>query len=177
MEYTMPERNATKTYASAKIVRRVQGWWADLVAPCKLTCALVVRNPSGWLMGHSTGRNHWDLPKGKREPGEAPLCAALRECKEETGLDLSEFRDRFVNLGRRPYRHSRRKNMHLFVLDIEQPLDLSSCRCQSLATNRGPVPVPDMDDWAWVPEHRVPSLCRKALRRHLVRRGLIEIAG
>ncbi len=29
---------------------------------------------------------HWELPKGTLEPGEAPIQAALREVREETGL-------------------------------------------------------------------------------------------
>lgn len=31
--------------------------------------------------------NYWDFPKGELESGEAPLAAALREAREETGLD------------------------------------------------------------------------------------------
>lgn len=31
-------------------------------------------------------RKHWDLPKGKIDPGERPAEAALREVREETGL-------------------------------------------------------------------------------------------
>ena len=31
-------------------------------------------------------RKHWDLPKGKLDPGETPEIAALREVEEETGL-------------------------------------------------------------------------------------------
>lgn len=30
---------------------------------------------------------HWDLPKGMVEPGETLRCTALREVKEETGID------------------------------------------------------------------------------------------
>lgn len=33
-------------------------------------------------------RGKWDLPKGKLTPGEQPLHAALREIREETGLDI-----------------------------------------------------------------------------------------
>lgn len=38
-----------------------------------------------YLILHYT-EGHWDLPKGKLEPGETNLEAAIRELKEETGL-------------------------------------------------------------------------------------------
>lgn len=34
------------------------------------------------------GAGHWDLPKGKIENNETPEQAAIREVKEETGLDI-----------------------------------------------------------------------------------------
>lgn len=34
---------------------------------------------------------YWDFPKGAVEPGETPLQAAVREVREETGLDDLEF--------------------------------------------------------------------------------------
>lgn len=36
---------------------------------------------------HRPGRD-WTLPKGKLEPGESPVEAAVREVREETGLDV-----------------------------------------------------------------------------------------
>ncbi|MGA0978862.1 MAG: NUDIX domain-containing protein, partial [Candidatus Nanopelagicales bacterium] len=35
---------------------------------------------------HRGLRADWSLPKGKVEPGEHPIVAAVRECDEETGL-------------------------------------------------------------------------------------------
>ncbi len=36
---------------------------------------------------------HWGFPKGKGEPGEPPLEAALRETKEEAGITFKEVLD------------------------------------------------------------------------------------
>jgi bis(5'-nucleosidyl)-tetraphosphatase len=35
---------------------------------------------------------YWDFPKGRVEPGEAPLAAAIREVEEETALTDPAFR-------------------------------------------------------------------------------------
>ncbi len=45
----------------------------------------VVRSSSGKVLVMQR-RGKWDLPKGKREEGEKPVEAALREVQEETGL-------------------------------------------------------------------------------------------
>ncbi len=56
---------------------------------------------------HRPAHDDWSLPKGKLDPGEHPLLAALREIKEETGFDatpgrpLGELR---YQLGVRPKR-------------------------------------------------------------------------
>ncbi|MBM3444184.1 MAG: NUDIX domain-containing protein [Bacteroidetes bacterium] len=53
----------------------------------------IVFNPEGELL-MIFRRGHWDLPKGKRDPGESLEQCALREVKEETGLttlSLSHF--------------------------------------------------------------------------------------
>jgi 8-oxo-dGTP pyrophosphatase MutT (NUDIX family) len=71
----------------------------------KLSCGIVVvrETPDGWLTLLLRIFHHWDFPKGMREPGEEPLQAALREVKEETGLeDLTfDWNDLFFETG--PY--------------------------------------------------------------------------
>ena len=48
------------------------------------------------LMQTSYGQHHWTPPKGHLDPGEDDMTAALRETKEEAGLDkeqLTVFQD------------------------------------------------------------------------------------
>ncbi len=53
----------------------------------------LVRNPENKILAIYR-RKHWDMPKGKAEAGETIPQTALREVKEETGLqnvDLHDF--------------------------------------------------------------------------------------
>ena len=45
------------------------------------------------LVKSRSGDEVWALPGGKIDPGEPPLCAALRELREETGYTPSLHRD------------------------------------------------------------------------------------
>ena len=42
-----------------------------------------------FLAVHRPSREDWSLPKGKVDPGETGPCAAVRECDEETGFQVS----------------------------------------------------------------------------------------
>lgn len=50
------------------------------------------RHASEWQCLLLRAFAYWDFPKGRIEPGEAPLAAALREVAEETGLAGLVFR-------------------------------------------------------------------------------------
>lgn len=137
------------------------------------TCGLIIVSPNGWLLGHATTLDHWDLPKGKIDEGETPQQAAIRECWEETGLDLSSHINVLEDLGEAPYNRKRGKRLHLFRLTLDHTFDLSACFCQTIVTTRG-APVPDMDDWAWVPPNQVLELVNRRMGKHLRNRALLQ---
>ena len=54
--------------------------------------AIIVDNQKRVLLGHRCDYNVWDLPGGGMESGETPWDCAVREVKEETGLDVQVTR-------------------------------------------------------------------------------------
>lgn len=56
----------------------------------------VVFNPSGETL-LIFRRGHWDLPKGKIDPGETIEAAAIREVQEETGLHEISLKEKLID--------------------------------------------------------------------------------
>ena len=59
----------------------------------RLSCGVVLarETESGWQTLLLRAFHHWDFPKGIREEREQSIEAALREVREETGIDDLEF--------------------------------------------------------------------------------------
>lgn len=110
-----------------------------------LSCGTVIVNAAGeLLLCHVTGQDHWDLPKGRPDPGETPLHAALRETREETGLALDPRG--LLDLGRLPYRP--RKDLHLFA-SLQPRLDPATMHCDSRFSDARGRRLPEMDGFGW----------------------------
>ena len=83
----------------------------------EITCACIVRNPDGkiLLLASPKQNGKWTLPGGHIEPGEKILESAIREVKEETGLDAKAVAIvRFDEVLNPPDFH---RNIHLIYFD------------------------------------------------------------
>ena len=117
---------------------------------------LLVDADAELLLCHATGARHWDIPKGMADPGETSAQAALREAREECGLDLDPRT--LVDLGRFTYRPD--KDLWLHAALIER-VDPSRCVCSTFFTDRWGRSRPEMDAFRWVPFEDVPAHCAR----------------
>ena len=122
----------------------------------RLSCGTVILNAQReLLLCHVTGQDHWDLPKGGAHDGESPLQAALRETREETGLQLDAAA--LLELGRFDYRP--KKDLHLFATLMPR-FDVATLRCESHFAQWGTGRcLPEMDGYGWFGFEQVGERC------------------
>ena len=86
------------------------------------------------LIVHRPEYGEWSLPKGKLEPGEHPILAAIRECDEETGYQAV--------LG------ARLPSLRYPVEGIPKVVDFWAAR---VSGDEGFIPGSEIDDIRWLP--------------------------
>ena len=57
------------------------------------SCGCIIINNNKVLLVFEKNRNFWGFPKGHVENNETEFETAMRECKEEVGLDVILFKD------------------------------------------------------------------------------------
>lgn len=63
---------------------------------------------------------YWDFPKGKVEPGEEPLDGALREVREETGIETLAFHWGYAYFETGPYAQGKVARYYIAETPTEQ---------------------------------------------------------
>lgn len=82
----------------------------------KTSAGILIHDNMSLLMGHSTGNDFYDIPKGVVKEGEHHLDTMIRECNEEFGIDINKFLNDIVYLGEHDY--SRFKSLKLYRLHV-----------------------------------------------------------
>ena len=108
----------------------------------KLSCGIAIsrETESGWKTLMLRAFRHWDFPKGLCEEGEEPMQAAIRELREETGIEYPDFDwgDRFIETG--PYGRGKTARYYLAKTDQENVI-------MGLSPETG---EPEHQEWRWV---------------------------
>lgn len=123
-----------------------------------VSCGTLIVNGAGQLLlCHVTGTAKWDIPKGMQDPGETALEAAMREMKEEAGLEFDAAM--FTDLGCFDYRKDKR--LHLFLVRAPAGLDcLDHLACTSFfAHHVTGEQTPEADGFRWASRDEVAKLC------------------
>ena len=118
-----------------------------------ISLGFVVRSKGKYLVGKATRKKEpcWTFFKGHQEQGEAYLETAIRELKEETGIDLRLFPVLLANVPQAPdvkYRVQKyNKDVYLFFVDDpDGVLESVNLVCSSFW---GGQQFPEIEDYKW----------------------------
>jgi 8-oxo-dGTP pyrophosphatase MutT (NUDIX family) len=111
-----------------------------------ISCGIVIINDKNQILcckPYGKNKDRGDLPKGRMEIGEIPIETAIRETREEAGVDLSN--EELIDLGEFPYYKGKR--LHLFKCNKD--IELSSLKCTSYFELHEKI-VPEVDGYEFV---------------------------
>lgn len=130
-----------------------------------ISCGIIILNEfNEFLVGHSTGNDFYDLPKGHREPNESKIECAVRECKEETGIFFSV--DELKEL--RLFKYTKNKDLHLFLANVKKEsikMDLLECITHFFDNEKRQ--FPEFDGYEWVHIDDIEKYCTVNMSRVL----------
>lgn len=134
----------------------------------KITCGILIYVESNLLLCHSTGNKHWDIPKGIKEDKETEIEAAIRECKEETNIDIEE--NKLLHLGL--FKYNKSKDISLFKIKLNS-LDLKKLKCISMVEPKEGLPFPEVDRFELFSIEEALKKMSKVLKTTLTRENLV----
>jgi putative (di)nucleoside polyphosphate hydrolase len=135
-------------------------------APATSCGTLVINEKTEILLCHVTGADHWDIPKGMQDPGESTIDAAMRELREETGLQFDEAL--FEEIG--SFDYQRHKRLHLYKVHAPVSLDaLDHLICTSHFVHHVTgKELPEMDGFRWASRDEIRTLCAPRMAEQLL---------
>ncbi len=129
----------------------------------RISCGVVVTDGGSVLLGRFARRALWDVPKGVAEPGEGFAAAAVRELREETGLEAPPGALRGLGV----HHYLPGKDLALFLWRVEAMPAPEGLRCTSFFRAADGALVPEFDAFAVLPWAEALPRVGKNLRRVL----------
>lgn len=128
----------------------------------KTSCGIIIVNEQNEIfMGHSTGNKFYDIPKGLLDPGENELDCAIRECKEETSIEIAPSLLQDLGL----FSYNKEKNLHLFITSIKKDdIHMNTLVCNSFFEDFYTKKLkPEVDEFKWVSIEKLTEHCAKSM--------------
>lgn len=128
----------------------------------KLSCGIIILNEfDEILVGHVSGSKFYDIPKGGIMDNETTIECALRECQEETGLELPQSVLKDIGL----FKYNKEKNLHLFLYEVtKSEIPLNWLECTTFFTDKKTqLQRPEMDGYKWVPIKQIDTHFAKSM--------------
>lgn len=115
----------------------------------KITCGIYLYEilQKKFIICHATHASfkQWSIPKGLQEDNEEPYSAALRELKEETGIDAGKLHILSTH-SLHPVKYLKQnKTLVSFLVVTDTPLTDYKLHCSVLVNNS----FPEIDKWLW----------------------------
>jgi len=132
----------------------------------KRSCGILIKCGKRYLLVHASKKwapvliddGHWGFPKGCVDPGEDDLSTAIREVREETGIDLSLKRNQIEKITEYDS-HEKTKRFVVFkYTDKEQVLMNHTFYCDSVFPLENGDLEREVDRYVWVTKKELEEL-------------------
>lgn len=134
----------------------------------QVTCGIIIYSPINdrYLVGHSTGNKHYDIPKGVYDDSDSDhLTTAVRECYEEFGLKINPKNISDIGL----FYYNSKKNIHLFKTHLNITDDVfSKLKCHSSFTHFSGKELPEIDFYKLVTKNEFLTIIPKSLKQCII---------